>query len=156
QAEDGARHPVRFDRPWTLATMPQLGWGDRLRAAVRVAPLLARRGPGPFTLDELAADEDGATLADWGRGLLGEGGYEHVLRPLMSPLTGADPEVISAGFTRALLHQVTRTQLTVHDGGMGAISRWLLEDAMGAEVRLSTPVRGVEHDADGVRVVLDD
>ncbi|MDX8153294.1 NAD(P)/FAD-dependent oxidoreductase [Patulibacter brassicae] len=151
---DGGRHEVRFDRPWTLLGLPQLGWRDRARMAARVGRLVLTSGAGPFALEDLAASDDGETLAEWGRRTLGDAGYEHVLRPLMGPLTGADPEVISAGFARALMHQITRTQLTVPADGMGAIAGWLLEGT-GAEVRLETPVRELAHDDAGVSVVLD-
>jgi oxygen-dependent protoporphyrinogen oxidase len=154
-ADDGRLHRVRFDRPWTLLGLPQLRLGDRLRMAARIGRLVLTRGPGPFTLEELAVGDDGTTLSDWGRRTLGDRGYEYVLRPLMGPLTGADPDVISAGFARALMHQVTRTQLTVPAGGMGAIADWLLQDA-GAEVRLSAPARSLAATDAGIVVGLDD
>ncbi|MCK9248859.1 MAG: FAD-dependent oxidoreductase [Solirubrobacteraceae bacterium] len=150
---DGHLHRVRFDRPWTLLRQPGVGWAGRLRAAARLAPMVARPGPGPFTLDELAPIDDGETLDAWGRRTLGDRAHEHVLRPLMGPLTGADPTVISAPFTRALVHRITRTRLTVPTTGMGALAGWLATDV---DVRCDTPVRTVEHHPHGVVVTTDD
>jgi protoporphyrinogen/coproporphyrinogen III oxidase len=147
--EVGTRTRVRFDRPWTLLRMPQLSWRDRLRAAAAIGRLALTAGAGPFTLEELVRANERDTLAAWARRELGDASFEYLVRPLMGPLTGADPDQISAAFTIALMHQVTRTQLTVPSGGMGQIARWLLE---GSEVRLSTPADSLTHDDDGVAV----
>ncbi|WP_205698831.1 NAD(P)/FAD-dependent oxidoreductase [Conexibacter sp. SYSU D00693] len=145
----GRRHPVRLDRPWTLLGMPQLSVADRLRLARGIGALAARRGPAPFAIDDLAAADDGRTLAAWARAAFGDQGFEYVVRPLMDPLTGADPEAISAAFTIALMHQVTRTQLTVTPGGMDGVARWLLD---GVDVRLEEPALALEHDIGSVTV----
>jgi oxygen-dependent protoporphyrinogen oxidase len=129
--------------------MPQLTWGDRARMAARIGQLAIRRGPGPFTIEDLAAADDGSTLAAWSQRQFGERGLEYVVRPLMDPLTGADPAQISAAFTIALLHQVTKTQLTVPQDGMGSIATWLLD---GIDVRLSTPAKSIISSDDGVTI----
>ncbi|MGQ0466593.1 MAG: protoporphyrinogen/coproporphyrinogen oxidase [Sporichthyaceae bacterium] len=147
--ERGRKTRVRFDQPWTLAKLPQLTWGDRLRLARGIAKLTVRRGPGPFDIDDLAAADDGRTLAQWAGANFGDRVFEYAVRPLMGPLTGAAPEVISAAFTIALMSQVQRTQLTVPPGGMGRIAGWLLE---GADVRLGTPVLKIEETASGATV----
>jgi oxygen-dependent protoporphyrinogen oxidase len=151
--ESGRKREVRFDRPWTLLAMPQLSWRDRLRCGRVIATLVLRGARGPFDIDDLVALDDGVTLADWARQALGERGFEYLLRPLMDPLTGADPEVISAAFTLALMSQVTRTQLTVPVGGMGAIAAWLLD---GIDVRLNTRALTLAMSSDGVRVTVDE
>ncbi|MBA0126848.1 FAD-dependent oxidoreductase [Haloechinothrix sp. YIM 98757] len=146
---DGERHPVRFDRPWTFLRLPQLTWRDRRRAVRAIGTLAMRRGPAPFDTDELAAVDDGRTLAEWARARFGDRVYEYVVRPLMGPLTGADPETISAAFTIALLGRVHRTQLWVPPGGLGQIASWLLD---GVDVRTATPVRALEYTPDGMTV----
>jgi oxygen-dependent protoporphyrinogen oxidase len=114
-----------------------------------IAALSLRRGPAPFDLDDLAAADDGSTLADWARANLGERAYEYVVRPLMEPLTGADPTKISASFTIALMSQIFRTQLTVPAEGLGSIAKWLTE---GIDVRLSTPATSISSTPTGVQV----
>ena len=151
--ESGTTHPVRFDRPWTLLRMPQLTWGDRARFASKIGAVLRHGRQRPFDIDDLTALDDGRTLADWAIDTFGERVYEYVIRPLMEPLTGADPTTISAAFTMALLSQPTRTRLTVPSGGLGRISSWLLD---GAEVRLSTPALSLTAEADAVRVSTPD
>lgn len=147
--EVGNTHAVRFDRPWTLLGLPHLTWRDRWRLTRTIGALALRRGPAPFDTDDLATADDGRTLAEWARTNVGDRAYEYVIRPLMAPLTGADPKEISAAFTIALMSQVHRTQLSVPAGGLGRIASWLLD---GIDVRLSTPVRSLEHVSGGVRV----
>lgn len=147
--EDGKTYPVRFDRPWTFLRLPHLRWRDRLRLARTIGALSVRSGPAPFDTDGLATADDGRTLAEWARATVGDRAYEYVVRPLMGPLTGADPEKISAAFTIALMSQVHRTRLSVPRGGLGQIASWLLD---GIDVRVSTPVRSLEHRSSGVRV----
>jgi protoporphyrinogen/coproporphyrinogen III oxidase len=147
--ERGRKHEVRFDRPWTLMRMPQLRWSDRARMARVVGRLALGRDFRPFDIDDLTDLDDGRTLAQWARETLGERTFEYVVRPLLDPLTGADPDRISAAFTIALLSQVTRTQLTVPAGGLGRITSWLLK---GVEVQLSTPAEKVAVQPDGVSV----
>ncbi len=148
--DTGRKHRVRLDRPWTLLRMPQLTVGDRLRAAREIGRLALSPDRGPFDIDDLAAADDGRTLAEWAGDHLGPRSFEYVVRPLMDPLTGADPTTISAAFMRTLLTQVQRTQLTVPDGGLGRIAEWLLAGV--DDVRLNTPVLGIEHTADTVVV----
>lgn len=147
--ESGRTNPVRFDRPWTFLRMPHLTWRDRWRLARTIGALTLRRGPAPFDTDDLAAADDGRSLAEWARATLGDRAYEYVVRPLMAPLTGADPERISAAFTIALMSQVHRTRLSVPRGGLGSIASWLLD---GIDVRLATPVRSLEHVPGGMTV----
>jgi oxygen-dependent protoporphyrinogen oxidase len=147
--ERGRITRVRFDHPWTLLRMPQLTWADRARVAARLGLLAAQRGAGPFTLEELAGEHDDETLEAWSRRSLGERPFEYLIRPLMGPLTGADPAQISPAFTIALMHQVTRTQLIVPRDGVGSIARWLLD---GIPVRLSTPALSLTHGPNGVTV----
>ncbi|WP_028936112.1 protoporphyrinogen/coproporphyrinogen oxidase [Pseudonocardia spinosispora] len=151
--DSGARHSVRFDLPWTLLRMPQLGWRDRARLALGVAGLLLRRASSPFDIDDLAALDDGRSLAEWATDSFGERVYEYVVRPLMEPLTGADATAISAAFTIALLSQPTRTRLTVPNGGLGRIASWLLD---GVDVRLSTPALSLHTGPAGVTVETTD
>lgn len=146
----GRKHRVRLDQPWTLLGMPQLTWGDRLRAAAKVGSLAVRRDRGPFDIDALAASDDGSTLAQWSRRNLGDRAFEYVVRPLMDPLTGADPTKISAAFLITLMTQVQRTQLTVPDGGLGRITEWLLDGV--SDVRLNTPATSLAETPDGVTV----
>lgn len=146
----GRKNRVRLDRPWTLLRMPQLTLADRARAARHIGRLALSADRGPFDIDDLVAADDGRTLAQWACDSLGNRSFEYVLRPLMDPLTGADPTVISAGFVKTLLTQVQRTQLTVPEGGLGRIAEWLLADVQ--DVRLATPALSVEHSSEGVTV----
>lgn len=150
----GRKHPVRFDRPWTLLRLPQLTIGDRLRAARQIGRLAIGPDRGPFDIDDLAAADDGRTLAQWSRDTLGDRTFEYVVRSLMDPLTGADPTKISAGFVKTLLTQVQRTQLTVPDGGLGRIAAWLLDNV--DDVRIGTPALSLERTDDGVTVGTSD
>ncbi|KRA37780.1 MULTISPECIES: protoporphyrinogen/coproporphyrinogen oxidase [unclassified Nocardioides] len=147
--DDERLNPVRYDRPWTFVRQPQL----RLRDAARIATTAVRGVVGarvqPFDLDELAAADDGTTLADWSRGAMGEPAYHALIRPLMEPLTGADPHRISAAFTRALLQQPHRTTLDVPLGGLGQVVNWLAEDI---DVRLDTAA--LEITSEGNRVAV--
>lgn len=146
----GRKNRVRLDLPWTLLRMPQLTAADRLRAARQIGRLALSPDQGPFDIDDLAAADDGRTLAQWACDSLGQRPFEYVLRPLMDPLTGADPTLISAGFVKTLLTQVQRTQLTVPDGGLGRIAEWLLAGI--EDVRLNTPALSVEHTPEGVTI----
>ena len=150
----GRKHPVRLDRPWTHLRLPQLTAADRLRAARAIGRLALSPDRGPFDIDDLAAADDGRTLAQWSRDTLGDRSFEYVVRPLMDPLTGADPNRISAGFVTTLLTQVHRTQLTVPDGGLGRIAEWLLDGV--DDIRLDTPALSLERTADGVTVLTPD
>lgn len=147
----GNRHLCRLDQPWTLIGAPSLTWRDRIRLTRRVGRLAAGPNIAPFDIDALAAADDGRTLADWARANLGERGLEYGLRPLMDPLTGADPATISSSFTRALMTQVKRTQLTVPIGGVGSIATWLLEGVN--DVRLENPATRLSYDENGVTVL---
>lgn len=126
--------------------------GHRLRLARTIGRLAIGRGPGPFDIDDLAATDDGSTLAGWARRKLGDRGLEYVVRPLVDSLTGADPDQISSAFTRALMNTLPRTQLTVPAAGMGAIADWLLD---GVELRLRTPARAIALDEHGVSIDTD-
>ncbi|MBI3216016.1 MAG: FAD-dependent oxidoreductase [Mycobacterium sp.] len=152
--DSGRKNRVRLDLPWTLLRMPQLTLADRLRAARQIGRLALSPDLGPFDIDDLAAADDGRTLAQWARDSLGERSFEYVLRPLMDPLTGADPTQISAGFVKTLLTQVQRTQLTVPDGGLGRIAEWLLAGV--EDVRLNTAALSIEHTPEGVTVLTAD
>lgn len=152
--DSGRKNRVRLDLPWTLLRMPQLTLADRLRAARQIGRLALSPDLGPFDIDDLAAADDGRTLAQWARDSLGDRSFEYVLRPLMDPLTGADPTQISAGFVKTLLTQVQRTQLTVPDGGLGRIAEWLLAGV--EDVRLNTPALSIEHTPEGVTVLTAD
>lgn len=151
--ESGRKQRVRFDRPWSFVRMPELSIADRVRVARRLAPLVAGRNRGPFDADDLAELDDGSSLERWALDNLGAGPYEYVVRPLMGPLTGADPKVISAAFTRALMTRLARSRLTVPIGGMARISERLLE---GVDVRTSTPVLGITDDGVTVEVTTAD
>ncbi|MEU3474642.1 FAD-dependent oxidoreductase [Rhodococcus sp. NPDC006774] len=150
----GRKHRVRLDRPWTLLRLPQLTIGDRLRAVRQIGRLALGRDQGPFDIDDLAAADDGRTLDRWSRDSLGDRTFEYVVRPLMDPLTGADPRKISAGFVKTLLTQVHRTQLTVPDGGLGRIAEWLLDGV--DDVRIGTPALSLERHTDGITVLTAD
>ncbi|WP_182379430.1 NAD(P)/FAD-dependent oxidoreductase [Nocardioides sp. WS12] len=142
-------NPVRYDRPWTFLRQPQLRVRDAARIAKTAVQGVLSSRVQPFALDELAAADDGTTLADWSRGSMGDPAYHALIRPLMEPLTGADPHRISAAFTRALLQQPHRTTLDVPLGGLGQVVNWLCK---GIDVRLDTPVLDIASRGDRVAV----
>lgn len=142
---------VRFDSPASFLRLRQLSGRDRrriIRAVVRAA--LSRVGH-PFDPAALARLDDGRTMEQWSREVLGDRPYEYMVRALMEPLTGADLSTISASFLVSLLGKPLRTRLEVPVDGLDAIARGLLD---GIEVRTSARVEGLRILPSGVRVDL--
>lgn len=147
--EGGRLYPVRFDAPASFFRLPQLTWGDRLRALRVVVRLLVTKGPKPFDLRTLAEVDNGESMEAWSRRELGDRVHEYVVRPLMEPLTGADLNTISRSFLIALLRAPHRTKLTVPDEGVDRVTAWQLVDV---EVRCGVEVTDIRRDGGVLRV----
>jgi oxygen-dependent protoporphyrinogen oxidase len=147
---DGKRYLAKFDQVMSFLKMPVLTWRDKARIAAGLLREVVTAGPKScFDGAELARWDDGEHLESWSRRVLGDRGHRYITAPYMGFLYAVPASWLSPALFHAVVKQFHKLSLTVPPGGAGQISSWLIEGAMGVDLRLSEPVEDIERRAGG-------
>lgn len=155
---NGKPHALTYGSVSSLVASSALPAGLKLRLATRYLPFLAseaRRLDANDPARTGGAALDGRSVTEWGRTALGEDFVELLAYPLLGAYYGGTPEQISVALYHALAKVGTDVRVYGVSGGMGALSRALLDAAVrrGAQWRRGDAVRAVRAGPTDVTVV---
>ncbi len=154
---NGRAHVLTYGSVASMVASTALPAKLKLRLGAKYLPFLVSRAWGldandPARTGGLA--HDGRSVAEWGREYLGDDFVELMAYPLLAAYYGGTPERISAAVYHALAKVGTDVRVYATTGGMGALSRRIL-DALrerGAEWRGGDAVSHVVADGRDVTV----
>lgn len=151
---DKQRYIVNFDKILSFRKLPVLSWADKLQMFKGVAKLFMKSGPKScFDGAELAKyDNTQVNLEKWSRDVLGEKGHNYITVPYMGFLYAVPPSWLSTPLLHAIVLQFHKMSLAVPPGGIGQVSKWLVEGTPGLKLHLSTPVEKVDKTDNGFTI----
>lgn len=156
----GRPHGLRYGSAASMAASGAIPTGLKLRLGLRYLPFLERHG-GVLDLNApvrgVEAGLDGESIGAWGARELGSDFVEYMVYPLLAAYYGVTPEETSAVVFHALARAGLHVSVLGVRGGFGGLAEAMVRalEARGVDVRLGTPVHGLEAVAGGIALHLD-
>lgn len=156
----GRAHALRYGSAASMASSGAIPAGLKLRLGFRYLPFLERHA-GVLDLNApvrgVDAGLDRESIGAWGAREIGSDFVELMVYPLLAAYYGVTPEETSAVVFHALARAGLHVSVLGARGGFGRLAEAMVEvlESRGVEVRLETPVHGLEVTAGGVALQLD-
>jgi len=141
--------PFEVGSPHGIWRFPLIPWFGKLRALSVFARRALDRRSHVADLASLARMDRGETVERWGHRVVGEAGYQYLLRPGVESFFYFGADEASAAFAKALMRHAARWEMLVLAEGMASLCDAL---AQRLEVRTGCWVGAVEAAASGVAV----
>jgi oxygen-dependent protoporphyrinogen oxidase len=146
----GAVRRTNAGYPWTVATSGLLGWRDTFRMARAGLSLARQTWHLPLSDYSRWHMLDDADAAEWITASFGSEALEYVFEPMLEGFYFQAPERMSRVWPAVVWNFGARRKgATALAGGIGCLPEALAEKV---EVRLATPVEGIDTTGSGVRV----
>lgn len=156
----GRAHALTYGSATSMAASGALPFGLKVRLLRAYMPFLLRnqgRLDASAPAQGAALEDDGESIAEWGRREIGDDFVELLAYPLLASYANSTPEEASAGYYHALSAVGLDVRLYAVRGGVGVLAQTLAEalEARGVRLLRGRRVSAVEPSRDGVRVHAD-